>query len=268
MSRAFFYVITQIAFGALSLTPLAPFDVFGAPFFRVNAAIFFLMGCLAWGWLPVPAGRTLSAAWVEFGCFHAAMLALAAYNVALWRRKDTPSLGHVYVAAGLGMATVVAGGFACPVPLEPAWQHAGLAASFVASAWVTGGALFGMMLGHWYLMKPLLPFEPLILASRVFGAGTLAAAAIFVTNQAGQALTARASGLGLAWSPLAVIDMFVWVRLAVGILGPIALAYMIVESSKLRANMSATGLFYVAFAAAAAGDLVSRALLAMRGLVV
>ncbi|MBI4869528.1 MAG: hypothetical protein HY816_21525 [Candidatus Wallbacteria bacterium] len=267
MSLAFYYVITQITFGALALTPLIPFEVFGASFFRVNAGIFFLTGCLAWSWLPVPAPTASTVVWGEFVLFHAAMLALAAYNLALWRRKDTPALGYCVTASALGMAAVVAGGFACPVPLSPGWQHAGLAASFAASAWVTGSALFGMLVGHWYLMKPMLPFEPLILVSRVFGLGTIAAAVLFGVNQVGQLLTAPVWALGMAWSPVAVIDLFVWVRLAVGVLAPLGLAYMIVESSRLRANMSATGLFYVAFAACAAGDLVARALLVARHLV-
>ncbi len=268
MSLTVFYTFGQIVFGGLWLTPLIPFELFGANFFRVNGMMYFLMLGMACSYLPAPeAGQT--ARWIEFASFHGAMVLVGVYTLALFIRPGRAFNGLVWAAAALGTLAMLAGGPACAFDVAPAWQRGILSLEFLTSAWVTGGALLGMMVGHWYLMKPLLPFEPLIRVSRCFAAGTVFSLVFWTASQIAIAIAmpAETAALSIAWSPRDVPDLLVLMRPLVGIIVPVGLGYMILESSRLRANMSATGLFYVVFALALAGDLVARALLISRGLV-
>ena len=52
-----------------------------------------------------------------------------------------------------------------------------------------------------------------------------------------------------------------WLRVGVGLLFPIALAYMAYTSSKERSMMSATGLLYIAVGAVLVGEVLARGLL-------
>ena len=52
-----------------------------------------------------------------------------------------------------------------------------------------------------------------------------------------------------------------WLRMLVGLLFPVVLAYMAWRSSGERAMMSATGLLYIAMGAVMAGEVLARGLL-------
>ena len=61
--------------------------------------------------------------------------------------------------------------------------------------------------------------------------------------------------IGLAQNPI------FWLRLGVGLLFPLALAFMAWQSSIIRSMMSATGLLYIAMGGVLAGEVLARALL-------
>ena len=56
-----------------------------------------------------------------------------------------------------------------------------------------------------------------------------------------------------------------WLRVGIGLIFPIALAYMAYTSSKERSMMSATGLLYIAVGAILAGEALGRGLLFVTG---
>jgi protein NrfD len=52
--------------------------------------------------------------------------------------------------------------------------------------------------------------------------------------------------------------LFLWVRLAVGIIGPLILAVMILETVRIRSTQAATGLLYIAMLLVVAGEFFSK----------
>jgi len=133
--------------------------------------------------------------------------------------------------------------------------------SFLASAAMLGAAATGMSLGHWYLIELGLSLEPF---KRVFKfyAGTLivylslliCAVGLFLV--VGNAST-RAE-LGRLWSDYrALLGM----RLVLGPLASLLLAYMIWRTLQIPQTMAATGLFYIATLAAVVGEFLGRCIL-------
>jgi len=120
--------------------------------------------------------------------------------------------------------------------------------SFLLGALLLGGCYGTMVLGHWYLTTPDLPFKYLIGSSRF----------LVITS------VIRAIVLGL------IMGLFFWVlgvetkkiitgivsfnhfglffvmRVFWGIIGPLILSFMILETARLRNNQAATGILYVA----------------------
>jgi protein NrfD len=115
-----------------------------------------------------------------------------------------------------------------------------------------------MLLGHRYLTNPHLPMSHLNLLAWVF--------LVAVLLQGG--LTVAAFWFGVSTEVVfaalrleSVLGLFLWIRLAVGIVGPLVLAVMILNTIRYQANMSATGLLYIAAIMVMAGEAFSRYLL-------
>ncbi|HEX2909354.1 MAG TPA: hypothetical protein VH186_01005 [Chloroflexia bacterium] len=116
-----------------------------------------------------------------------------------------------------------------------------------------GTVLTGMLLGHWYLVTPSLTVAPLARINRLFLYALIGQAALVLIN----------SGPWVANS-LAVSDKWAaiyWLRVLVGIVFPIVLAYATIQTCKIKAHMSSTGFLYVALGAVLAGEIVSRVIL-------
>jgi len=133
--------------------------------------------------------------------------------------------------------------------------------SFLTSAAMLGAVATGMSLGHWYLIELGLSLEPF---KRVFKfyAGTLivylslliCAVGLFlaVGNESTRAELTR------LWSDYwALLGM----RLVLGPLASLLLAYMIWRTLQIPQTMAATGLFYIATLAAVVGEFLGRFIL-------
>jgi len=186
----------------------------------------------------------------------AAFLVLSAlYNLLVWREYLEPSkpLGWLTAAAG-AVAIVLAAAY---VQL-PTWGYGGTLVSLLAGALSLGAVSLGMTLGHWYLVTPRLPEQPLnritLLLLIVLAAQTLFVVAnLFIPARYVPAIDGSESGL--------LQNPVLWLRLGIGLLFPLALAYMAWQSSVIRAMMSATGLLYIAMGGVLAGEVLARALL-------
>ena len=190
-----------------------------------------------------------------------ALLAFSALHLVTafrsWRRA----------ALGFGIAGTLAGVAAlaalAAVIAAPTWSYAGTLGGMFAAALVLGGALMTMTWGHWYLTNSGLPKEPMEHMS-LFVLGALAAQALFVLLGAvlpvsEVPLTDAAFGVTLGQNPA------FWLRVGVGLVFPLALAYMAWRSSTERSMMSATGLLYIAVGAVFVGELLARGLLFATG---
>lgn len=138
----------------------------------------------------------------------------------------------------------------------PTWGYAGTLLALLAGALSLGAVSLGMTLGHWYLVTPRLPARPL-------NELTMAALVIIGVQCA---LVALNVFLPVRETPLTgqtalSANLWFWLRIGVGLVFPLALAFMAWQSSVVKAMMSATGLLYIAMGSVLAGEILARALM-------
>ncbi|MGH2587084.1 MAG: hypothetical protein ACRDJE_19395, partial [Dehalococcoidia bacterium] len=178
------------------------------------------------------------------------------YNWFIWReRVGTARLwGWATTAAGL-----LAIGFTAAYVQRPTWGYAATLLSLLAGSASLGAVTLGMTLGHWYLVTPRLPEQPLNRLTLVLLAALVVQTVLVIVNIALPARYVPSAvenpEIGLAQNPI------FWLRLGVGLIFPLALAFMAWQSSVIRAMMSATGLLYIAMGGVLAGEVLARALL-------
>ncbi|MEX1253966.1 MAG: hypothetical protein WEE64_06460 [Dehalococcoidia bacterium] len=163
-------------------------------------------------------------------------------------------IGVIGAAAGL-----VALGLLAYQVSPPAWSVAGTLTSLLVGALALGLVTEAMVLGHWYLVSPKLPGRPLQELTFLLLAVLCLQAVVLIVNASIPAREAPDSAALLAGT-LGSNPAF-WLRVGVGLIFPIALAYMAWRSSKENAMMSATGLLYIAVGAVFVGELLARGLL-------
>lgn len=179
----------------------------------------------------------------------------AVYAVLIWEELEPAGRVAGGAAATAGLATL---GLTAAIFRLPAWGYAGVLFSLVAGSLSLGAVTLGMVLGHWYLVTPRLPEQPLNEVTEALIALLVIQAILVVINLAIPVRevpsSAGAVGLGLAQNPA------FWLRIGVGLLFPILLAVMAWRSSVERGMMSATGLLYIATGAVLAGEALARGL--------
>ncbi len=190
---------------------------------------------------------------VAFGIFLALALSYAWFVL---REQRPLSLAAGGLAAAAGFAGL---GLLAYQVSPPTWGFAGPLLSLLVGALALGLVSESMILGHWYLVKPKLPGQPLQELTFLLLAILALQAALLVLNATMPARDAPESAALLAGS-LASNPAF-WLRVGVGLLFPLALAYMAWQSSRENAMMSATGLLYIAVGAVFTGELLARGIL-------
>jgi hypothetical protein len=143
----------------------------------------------------------------------------------------------------LGVAYVVASVLAYHEAIRPshfAWSVIGAAASIA----LLGSVNLAMLLGHWYLVVRGMAIDPL----KRLSIATLVAAIAKVL------LVCIA--IGVAWKPPIVNDIFFWMRVGWGLIGPLALFPMVWGTVKIRSTMAATGILYVDVVAVIIGEVL------------
>jgi hypothetical protein len=128
-----------------------------------------------------------------------------------------------------------------------------------------GGVFAAMVLGHWYLVTPKLPEQPLILLARVLLVVVAVQVVLFwgwIATGAGPADVAPFSSLTGPWA------LFVWLRLIVGLVFPLIVCWASVQTARTRSMESATGLLYINVGSIAAGTILAAGLYFGAGLLV
>ena len=195
-----------------------------------------------------------------FGPLRAVLIAFLALSLLYaWlafreRREASLNAGALAMCLGLGAIGVVAYQVSAPT-----WSLAGTVLSLLAGTLALGFASESMILGHWYLVSPKLPGRPLVELTFLLLLVLAVQAVLMIVNAAVPASAVPESSAvlsgGLASNPA------FWLRVGVGLIFPIALAYMAWQSSREHAMMSATGLLYIAVGAVFAGEVLARGLL-------
>ena len=194
------------------------------------------------------------------------LIATLPYNWAVLREDRHLSMitGLGASAAGLALITVVSMFVSLPT-----WGVAGALLSITAGTLSVGLVVLAMTLGHWYLMTPRLPREPLSELTLLLVAALAVQLLLLVVNAAIPVREAPDPSAFLGSTTLGQNPAF-WLRIAIGLLFPAALAYMSFVSSKgypanENAMMSATGLLYIAVGAVLVGEVLARGLLFLTG---
>ena len=256
-SEIFFLLFSQLSVGGIALLAIIAKRQLGLSFFRLNGMIFFLLFGLAVPGIPIgeaatPWDRAVIVLTLAYS------LVLFVYVVTFWIKKEAHPVLWLYAAACLGVSLVLASGWLYAARAGGGAATVLIPTTFLLSALVLGSSLLGMLLGHRYLTNPHLPMSHLNFLARVF--------LIAVLLQGGFTLAVFWFGLSpdVAFAALrleSVLGLFLWIRLAIGIAGPLVLAIMILNTIRYRANMSATGLLYIAVIMVMAGEAFSRYLL-------
>jgi hypothetical protein len=182
------------------------------------------------------------------------LLALSLPYVALTIRGiRTWSLALGGLCSLAGMATLV---FLAQVVSIPTWGYGLTLLSMIAGALVLGAASLGMVLGHWYLVTPRLPEQPLREMTFWLMVALGVQAALIVL-----ALLLPRDEVSTAVDTPILENPFFWMRVGGGLVFPAVLAWMAYDSSGMRAMQSATGLLYIAMALVLSGEVVGKGLL-------
>jgi hypothetical protein len=232
----------------VGLTELAGGTTRGYRLFMASLLVVFA-AILVVSELALPAGATPSAT-EELRrplalAFAAGCVAYLVASIARWPR------------AGIAIGTGVVG-LAALVVLASAGGSRSLplfAGQLVLAALALGAVFAAMLLGHWYLVTPKLSPAPLrrmmwlLLGSLVLQAGAFAVAVVGV---GGDGLEG-----GLGW--------LTWLRLAAGILLPIAIAILAMLASRAASLQASTGLLYIGLALIMAGSIAGASITYLTG---
>lgn len=236
-------------------------------FTALSSAAFALVAWLADGGLPVLSPDLAGGLRADPGWDaprRLALLALAGlaflYAVRLFGGHRSVPVAAAGVAAAL--ATLGAGALS--------WGGGGLASLLLlvelgAISVVLGGVWASMVLGHWYLVTPKLPELPLVRFSRWLAwalAAQLVLFAVWIGLGAGPSGTPAFAALFGPWA------LFVWLRLLVGLVFPLVVAWAAVQTARTRSMESATGLLYINVGTIAAGSILAAGLYFGAGLLV
>jgi hypothetical protein len=235
--------------------------------FVTVSAIFF--GVLAWlsdDALPASLGASPVVPDPAFDAPRRAALAgfvLLAIGALFVRRRSSTWADRLEVLAlAAGALTVIFGAAGWgDGPVGAAALLVQLAVLFAA----TGGVFAAMVLGHWYLVTPKLPEAPLILLARVLLVVVAIQVGLFiawVALGAGPADPAPFGALTGQWA------LFVWLRLIVGLVFPLVVSWLAVQTARTRSMESATGLLYINVGTIAAGTILAAGLYFGAGLLV
>jgi hypothetical protein len=167
------------------------------------------------------------------------------------RRRASLAAGGLASVAGLVAVALLAQVFALPT-----WGYAGTLMSLVVGALVVGAVSMGMILGHWYLVTPRLPEQPLREMTFLLLIVMVAQAALIILALA----LPRDTVMSAIDTPI-LQNPFFWIRIGGGLAFPMLLVYMAYDSSGVRAMQSATGLLYIAMALVLSGEVMGKGLL-------
>ncbi len=167
--------------------------------------------------------------------------------------------GAVALAAGVGAVLVASFGWQDPGVVDALPLFVQLASLAV----VSGGSLGAVILAHWYLVTPRISERPLVLTTRLLSVALALQLLLFLV------------WLAVGYPdqpPFAALTgaqaLFVWLRLVVGILFPLLLAWMAWKTAQTRSMESATGLLYIELALVLASTIVAAGLAFSVGLLV
>jgi hypothetical protein len=139
----------------------------------------------------------------------------------------------------------------------PVWGMGLIFFSLLFGSLAVGLAVVGLSLGHWYLVTPRLPAQPLNEITLLFLLVVMVQILLFGLAVALPVDQAPQGGRDIELAD----DVTFWLRILVGLAMPLVFGWMAWSSSRARSMMAATGLLYLVTALVLAGEIAARALL-------
>ena len=173
------------------------------------------------------------------------------HNAALYANRDRWARRAGWALAALSLAAL--GLTAAALAGAPA---ALTAFSLAFGALAIGLSAVGLALGHWYLVTPRLPAQPLVEITTAFLIVVLIQALLFAIAL----LVAVEAPLGGRRQQLSGDPTF-WLRIVIGFGLPLVFGWMAWTTARMRSMMAATGLLYLTTAAVLAAQVAARALM-------
>lgn len=186
------------------------------------------------------------------GIYLAALTALLVAYVALVALKRRP------IARLFSILSVLAGGAVLVQSATLETHYAGIStlAGVGLSAWVAGAALTAMLLGHWYLVTPLLSPKSLTRVTEILLTGLVLQSVFLIFELASSGVAGSAIDRVLA--AIASAGFVFWFRILVGTVFPLVLSVLTWRACQLRAMQTATGFLYIIFGCVGAGDVAAK----------
>jgi protein NrfD len=250
-----FLVFGQLAVGGAFLLSLPSLETVGLGFFRTNGLVFLLTLLLGLFLFPIPFSAELG--WSGMILFGDALFALLlfVYNLRLWFRHPHHSRPLLWAATGAGVVAILASvGYYLPPSAGPI-RAVSLFLYFLISSLLLGAGVLAMLLGHSYLTRPSLSIVPLRNLAKLFMWLVFVEGGLALLNLL---LTSESERLRNALLLNTFEGLYLWIRLLIGLGGPMIIAPMILQTVKERATMSATGLLYIAMMMVIIGEIFSR----------
>lgn len=165
-----------------------------------------------------------------------------------WANRDLISKAFLLISTLAGLWVLFLRGMTGMSSSLPLLAQISGSLSLILGALLLGVCYGTMILGHWYLVTPALPFRYLVNASRVFILTAVARAVGLVVTLILFFWFLGTEGKMLAENLISFdqLGLFFLMRIFWGILGPLVLSFMILETAKIRSNQAATGILYVA----------------------
>ncbi|MGE3316933.1 MAG: hypothetical protein AB7O26_17590 [Planctomycetaceae bacterium] len=190
----------------------------------------------------------------------AAVMGVLAYcGSIIWtlgRRKSGAAVVFAIAALSTAMVVYLALQIRPPGESAPAVQPALTAFAELTSSLLLGGAVTGMLLGHWYLTAPTMSIAPLSRLNAFFGAASVAR------------LITSAVALSVGWNQISGSTHLTWLllRWCAGIAGPLVVSVMTWRILKYRNTQSATGVLFVGVIVVFIGEMTAVLLLGETGI--
>jgi hypothetical protein len=194
------------------------------------------------------------------------LLTTLPYNWFVFKEDRQMAMITGVASATIGLALVAVVAYYVSLPT---WGYAGSLLSIAAGTLSVGLVVLAMTLGHWYLVTPRLPREPLEELTLLLVAAVALQGVLLVVNVILPARDVPDATAFLGSTTLGANPAF-WLRIAIGLLFPAALGCMSFISSRgypanENAMMSATGLLYIAVGAVLVGEVLARGLMFLTG---
>ncbi len=261
ISSTFFFLFSQLAVGMLwTLLFISP-RVIGNSFFKFASQTAGVLIGVTLGFDFLFASPVRESAWPAILLLASGILA-GMYNRTVHVEKYRPALVLLALATAIGLVSITMDSLAFTLLLElGGWEHWVLVLNHLGATALLGSVMLAMVFGHWYLIVPKLPIDPLKLLTKVYIGAIAFRVVTIVLSLVVLEIQQDVTLVNIASELFVRQGLFFWPRVMFGVVVPIVLGAMIWSTLKLGHTQAATGLLYVAVVAVLFGEFFSKFLL-------